>query len=319
MTVTDHDLPVLDGASLSALIGVDDAIDAVRSALLDGLDPSAAPPRTHVPMSAGQLLLMPAEHAAYAGVKVAGVAPDNPARGLPRITGVYLLLDAATLRPVAVLDGQALTLRRTSAVSALAVDRLAAPDAGHLLVYGTGPQALAHAEAVARVRTLRRVDVHGTRPARVDAFVARCLAAGLPAAAAEKDAVREADVVVCCTSASEPLFDGRDLAERAVVVAMGSHTPDARETDTHTVTRATVVVEDPATALREAGDIVIPVAAGDLDPGTLVPLADVVRGVTAVDLSRPRLFKSVGMAWQDLAVAARVHRAASAAGGGTRG
>ncbi|MFI6086271.1 ornithine cyclodeaminase family protein [Streptomyces sp. NPDC051217] len=315
MTATENSPRVIDGPHLSALITTDDAIEAVRAALLDGLDPSAAAPRTHVPMSAGQLLLMPAEHAGYAGVKVAGVAPGNPRRGMPRITGVYVLLDAATLLPLAVLDGQELTLRRTSAVSALAVNCLAAPDAGHLLLYGTGPQSLAHARAIARVRPLRRVDVRGTHPARVEAFVDRCLAAGLPAAPAAPDALGEADIVACCTSAGEPLFDGRELTDRAVVVAMGSHTPGARETDTHTVTRATAVVEDPATALREAGDIAIPVAEGALHPTALVPLADVVRGRVSVDFSRPRLFKSVGMGWQDLAVAARVHQAACAPGG----
>ncbi|KIF73631.1 ornithine cyclodeaminase [Streptomyces sp. 150FB] len=312
MTVTDPPLPVFDGPGLAALVSADDAVGALRTALLDGLDPAAAQPRSQVPVSAGHLLLMPAEHAGFAGVKVAGVAPDNPGRGLPRITGVYLLLDAATLRPLAILDGQALTLRRTSAVSALAVDALAVPDAGRLLLYGTGPQALAHAEAFARVRRLRQVEVSGTRPERVEALVARARAAGLPASVAGPDAVREADIVACCTSADEPLFDGGQLAAHATVVAMGSHTPEAREVDTRTVTRATPVVEDTATALREAGDIMTPVAEGALDPAALVTLADVVRGTAPVDFSRPRLFKSTGMAWQDLVVAACAYRAASA-------
>ncbi|MEN8651396.1 ornithine cyclodeaminase family protein [Streptomyces sp. 21So2-11] len=308
MTVSEKDLRMIDGPTLEALLPVDAAIDAVRSALLDGLDPSATPPRTRVPVTAGQLLLMPAEHGDYAGVKIAGVAPGNAQLGLDRITGAYLLLDAATLMPLAVLDGAVLTLRRTSAVSALAVDCLATPDASRLLLYGTGPQALAHAEAVQQVRPLSRVDVVGTRPQRVDAFVEQCRSIGLPAAAAAPDAVRSADIVVCCTSSATPLFDGDDLAAHATVVAMGSHSPDARETDTATATRATVVVEDFATALREAGDVMIPVADGDLDASALVPLADIVRGERRPDGDRPRLFKSTGMAWQDLIVAARAYR-----------
>jgi ornithine cyclodeaminase/alanine dehydrogenase-like protein (mu-crystallin family) len=313
MSVPEDVLSAFGGPPLPALIGADEAVAAVRDALLGGLDPAAALPRTQVPVGAGELLLMPAEHGGYTGVKITGVAPGNPARGLPRITGVYLLLDAETLRPVRAFDGPELTLLRTAAVSALAVDVLAPPGAGRLLVHGTGPQARAHAQAIARVRPLRHVGVAGTRPEGVAGLVAGLRAAGLPAAPAEPDAVRHADVVACCTTARTPLFDGRDLDPRATVVAIGSHTPDARELDGHTMTRGTVVVEDPATALREAGDIVIPVAEGLLDPARLVGLADVVRGRATVDGTRPRVYKSVGMGWQDLAVAVRAHRAAGGA------
>ncbi|GAA2097329.1 ornithine cyclodeaminase family protein [Streptomyces albiaxialis] len=302
-----EDLPTLtDGDALQAACPPEAAIGALRGALRSGLDPSAGPPRTHVPTSAGQLLLMPAEHGAYAGVKVAGVAPGNPARGLPRITGLYLLLDAATLRPLALLDGPRLTLVRTSAVSALAVDHLAPPDAGRMLVFGTGPQAVAHAAAVHAVRPLRRLDVAGRRPEAVAACVRSCAGLGLPARAAASASPRGADLVVCCTSATEPLFDGAELEEHATVVAMGSHTTDARETDDATVRRAAVVVEDVGAALREAGDVVIPHRAGLLPRERLHTLADLVTGRLDVPAG-PRFFKSVGMAWQDLAVAARVH------------
>ena len=311
MTSTGNSLPVLDGAALDRLLPVGDAVEALRSALTGGLDVTATPARTQVQLSAGHLLLMPGEYEAYAGVKVAGVAPGNPERGLPRITGTYLLLDAVSLQPLAVLDGPELTLRRTSAVSALAVDCLAEKDADRLLLYGTGPQAFAHATAIGHVREPAVVDVAGRRPEAVDALVNQCRAAGLPARAAGPEALEEAGIVACCTSAQEPLFDGRRLAPQATVVAMGSHTPTAREVDTATVTRSTVVVEDTATALREAGDIVLPLEEGVLTEDQLLPLQDVVRGTRSATPDRPRLFKSVGMAWQDLTLAAQVHRAAS--------
>ncbi|OON83048.1 ornithine cyclodeaminase family protein [Streptomyces tsukubensis] len=297
---------MIDQAALAALCDPRTAVDALREALRTGVDPASAPPRTSVPLSAGELLLMPAEHGAHAGVKITGVAPGNPDRGLPRVTGLYLLLDATTLRPAALLDGAELTLLRTSAVSALAVDCLAPRGADRLLVYGTGPQALAHAEAVNAVRPLLSVEVAGRRPERVAALVDECRRRGLPAAVATERSLAEADVVACCTSAHEPLFDGERLADNATVIAMGSHTPDARETDDATVRRSTVVVEDVATALREAGDVVLPHAAGLLPVASLVTLADVVSGRHEPDTARPRFFKSVGMAWQDLAVAERV-------------
>lgn len=281
-------IPVLGGRA---------AVEALRAALRDGLDPEADPARSVVPVSYGQLLLMPAEWGRYAGVKVATVAPDNPARGRPRIQGTYLLLDAETLSPLATLDGPALTAVRTAAVSALAVDVLAPMSASRLVVFGTGPQARGHVAAIRAVRPVSSVVVVGrsASPAfssEVDGRV------GTPAD------VASADVVVCATTARTPLFDGTLLPAGAVVVAVGSHEPDAREVDDAVVGGSTVVVEARSAALREAGEVVQAVTAGVLEPSTLVGLADVVRGMAVVEPGRPVLFKSVGMAWEDLVVAA---------------
>ena len=119
-------------------------------------------------------------------------------------------------------------------------------------------------------------------------------------------ALRTADVVVCATSARSPLFDSSVLRDDAVVVAVGSHEPDARELDAPLLGRATVVVEDVATALREAGDVVLAIAEGALTPVDLVPVRDVVTGAVSLPADRPLLFKSVGMSWQDLGVAEAV-------------
>jgi ornithine cyclodeaminase len=111
--------------------------------------------------------------------------------------------------------------------------------------------------------------------------------------------VSAADVICCCTTAREPLFDGALVADHATVVAIGSHEPDAREVDDALARRATVVVESRASALREAGDVI----AAAIPEGELVTLADVVRD-RRIDGGRPRLFKSTGMAWEDAVVAA---------------
>lgn len=289
---------ILDAGAVTAALPMPTAIEAIRAALADGLDPSADPPRTVVPVEHGQLLLMPAQWGAYAGVKIATVAPANPAVGRPRIQGNYLLMDAATLTPVALLDGMALTAIRTAAVSAVATDHLAEPDATHLVVFGSGPQASSHITAIRAVRPIDTVTVVGRDRARAEALATVCAGrVGSP------EDVATADIVACCTTARTPLFDGTLLQPHATVVAVGSHEPDAAEVDATTVTRSTVVVEATATALREAGDIVAPVTAGLLDPATLIDLATLVRG--SIRPTGPRLFKSVGMAWEDLVLAAR--------------
>ena len=120
------------------------------------------------------------------------------------------------------------------------------------------------------------------------------------------EALQSADVVVCATSARSPVFDSALLRDDAVVVAVGSHEPDARELDAALLGRATVVVEDIATALREAGDVVLAIADGTLTADDLVPMRDVLTGAIALPADRPLVFKSVGMSWQDLVVAAAV-------------
>lgn len=159
-------VPQLAAGPMAALLGPAAAADAVAAALHGGLDPESCPPRSAIDVpGGGELLLMPAASGAYAGVKIAGVAPGNPTRGLPRITGSYLLLDGPTLRPLALMDGAALTTLRTPAVSALALRHLA--PAGRplrLVLFGSGPQAHGHLEAVLAVRELAEVVVVARDP-----------------------------------------------------------------------------------------------------------------------------------------------------------
>lgn len=284
---------------LATLPGARTAIEAIRAALRDGLDPEAGWARSVVPVEHGQMLLMPADHGRYAGVKIATVAPENPAVGLPRIQGLYLLLDGETLTPLAMLDGADLTTLRTAAVSALAVDLLAVEEVDRLVVFGTGPQARGHIAAIRAVRPVAEVIVVGRDPSRAAQF-----ASAVDGRAGTTADVARADVVVCATTARAPLFTGEMLPRHVTVVAVGSHEPSAREVDDTTVRESTVVVEARSAALREAGDIVQPLAAGLFDPDTLHCLAGVVRGTVPIDRDRPRLFKSVGMAWEDLVIAA---------------
>ncbi len=281
------------------------AADILETELHAGLDPEADPARTRIDPPAGELLLMPSAQGAV-GVKLATVTPANPARGLPRIQGAYVLFDPETLAPVAVMDAAALTAVRTAAVSALAVRFLAGHDASRLLVYGTGPQAWAHVAAVREEVPITHVEVVGRDAARRTTFLERCRSAGLDAREAGPEAVEAADVICCCTTAREPLFDGARVRREATVVAVGSHEAEARELDGALMHRGWVVVEAASAALREAGDVVQAVRGGVLDPAALVPLPALVRGETFPPEGRPRVFKSVGMAWEDAAIAAAI-------------
>jgi ornithine cyclodeaminase len=263
-----------------AVLPVTAAVKAIESALAGGLDPAADRPRSAVDWApAGQLLMMPALHGRYAGVKLASVTEHT----MPRIKGVYVLWDAETLAPIALMDGAELTVLRTAAVSALAARHLARPDAQRLVVFGTGPQAAAHEDALRAVLpNLDHVAVVGR--------------------GGDTSVVGGADVICCCTSARDPVFDSRLVKNDATVIAIGSHEPDARELDERLMRRATVVVESRATALSEAGDVIQAGLAAD----ELVTIDSLVRGEAHIPEGAPRVFKSAGMSWQDLVVAVAV-------------
>lgn len=311
---------VLDADAVRAACGPAAAVEAITAALNAGLDPAADLPRQAVSLPSGQFLLMPSQGArggAHVGIKVVTVAPENPARGLPRIQAVYLLFDAESLSPVAVLDGTALTTLRTPAVSVAAVAPRLKAGSGSvaLAVVGTGPQAHGHVATLAAVlgsyRPLGPVTHLVREPARATpAEGAAVVRLGGPRA---REVLRAADVVVCATAARSPLFDAELIADSAVVIAVGSHEPDARELPGALCARATVVVEDVATALREAGDVCLALDEGALQREQLLPMQEVVTGRARPDPGRPLVFKSVGMSWQDLVVAEAVLRGRSTA------
>jgi ornithine cyclodeaminase/alanine dehydrogenase-like protein (mu-crystallin family) len=319
---------VLDAGAVGAVLRPRDAVRALEEALRAGLDPSVTPPRSAVSTPQGELLLMPATGADAVGVKVVSVAPGNAGRGLPRIQGVYVLFDGATLTPRAVLDGAALTTLRTPAVSVAAVRPALAREQRPLrvVVFGAGPQAAGHLRTLAD--TQRPTSRHGPGldatvvvrdvPRAVlppmDGVSTRLVGAGSTAVRA---ALAAADVVVCATTARRPLFPADAVSDRAVVIAVGAHELEACEVEPALAARAQVVVEDRATALREAGVVRAAVEAGQLAAQDVVAIRDVVVGTAQVPSDRPLLFVSVGMAWEDLVVARRVYEAYRAMTRGT--
>jgi ornithine cyclodeaminase/alanine dehydrogenase-like protein (mu-crystallin family) len=217
-----------------------------------------------------------------------------------------------------ILDGTALTTLRTPAVSVAAVRTcLLRGDRPHgdefsVVTFGAGPQAIGHVDTLTRtlapdrvVSSVRYV-VRDPGKAAVPRRSGQCTEVVRAGTSEAATALRAADVVICATTARDPLFDSGQIADTAVVVAVGSHEPDAREIGAEFCRRAVVVVEDVTTALREAGDVTLAVADGALDADALVPMCEVVTGEVSLPDDRPVLFKSVGMSWQDLVVAQAV-------------
>lgn len=292
------DVPFVDAAELRRLVPMTAAVDALERTF--AADDADVPPRSHLPVGGGELLIMPASASGGVGVKLVTVNPANPARGKDLVNGVYVLFAPDSLEPVLLVDGAAVTALRTPAVSALATKHLAAEDAGRLVVFGSGAQARGHVEAMRAVRDVRTVVVVG-RSDPAD-FVEGLRTEGIDARAGTPGDVAGADLVCTCTTSRSPLFDGELLRRGAHVNAVGAYKPHARELDDAAIRRATVFVEQREAALTEAGDLVQPIASGVLDPGSIRDLHELV-----TEGAPPRgdvtVFKSVGLASEDLAVA----------------
>ncbi len=295
---------VLDGDELRRALPMSAAIDALEAGFRSQ-DPSAQPLRSHLATPAGSLLLMPAFGVGRVGVKLVTLTPDNPERGLPYIGGVYVLFDAVTQTPEAIVDGAALTALRTAAVSGLATRHLANPDAERLVIFGAGVQARSHLEAMVAVRPIRHVTVVSRTPERSRALVAEARDRGIGADVGDVDALAGADVICTCTTSGDPLFDGARLVAGVHVNAVGSYQPASRELDTSAMLRARVVVETREAALAEAGELAIPIGEGTFGPEHVVAdLAEVVRGARVRTApAEVTVFKSVGLAFEDLIVA----------------
>ncbi|MDH4112736.1 MAG: ornithine cyclodeaminase family protein [Actinomycetota bacterium] len=297
-------VPFVDADALARLLPMLEAIDALERAFRDW-DPAAGPLRSHVSTPSGTLLLMPAVGEPGVGVKLVTLTDGNPDRGLPLIHALYVLFDPTTQAPRLLVDGSALTALRTAAVSGLATRHLAREDAVRLVIFGAGVQARAHLDAMAAVRKVSDVVIVGRSPSRVNQLVDVAASLGFAATVGGPDAVNDADIVCTCTTATEPLFEGSSLAAGAHINAVGAYQPQTREIDNITVERARVVVETREVAMEEAGDLLIPIGEGTVDAEHIVAdLRQVVQGATVRSGERDiTLFESVGMAFEDLAVA----------------
>jgi ornithine cyclodeaminase len=321
-------LLVLSAPDVHELLRYPDCVAVMRSALSALAAGQADQPLRVIirPAGAAGLMgLMPAYlaggEAAY-GLKAVTVTPGNPAAGLDAHQGVVLVSDGPTGVPVAVLNASAITEIRTAATSVLATDLLARPGAGDLAVIGTGVQARAHIRAFSQTRELRRIRVAGRDPARAAKFAAALapeIAVPVTACPDAAAAVAGADIIVTATSSAEPVLRRAWIADGAHVNAVGSSLPSARELDGALVGAAALYCDSRAGLASESGDYRQAVAEGQAGPQVIRgELGEVLAGTAPGRASDAEItvFKSLGLAVEDLAAALRVCELAAAAGAG---
>jgi ornithine cyclodeaminase/alanine dehydrogenase-like protein (mu-crystallin family) len=297
-----------------------DAMKAISSGA------AAAPARTFIPLPgrSGGLAIMPALPAAGLayGVKLLSVHPDNPARGRPLLQGLILLFDDATGEPAALVDAVSVTALRTAAVSALATRLLSRPDARSHGILGTGVQAAAHFDAILAARPgIKRVVVWSRSPEKAEAFARQRdgRAGVVVVAAGDASEAAACDVVSVVTASAEPVLLGEAIAQGAHINLVGSHHPGEREADTKTILRAKVFVDSLDNAMREAGDLLIPIGEGAYARDDIAgEIGQLLLGIVAgrSDPEEVTLFKSLGHAVQDIYAANAVHARALARGRG---
>lgn len=303
-------------ADIDAALSFPGLIDTLAEAFRGDV---VVPPRAHHQVGrSGEdavLLIMPAWSAAdaaepYIGTKIVSVFFGNGARNLPGVMGAYLLMNGRTGEPLAVMDGNRLTLWRTAAASALAARYLANPTASKMLMVGAGGLAPFLIKAHRAVRPLADIAIWARRPEAAEAVVAQLASDGIDARAITdlEGEARTADIISCATNATEPLIHGRWLKRDAHLDLVGAFTMQMREADADALQRGRVVV-DSAKAIGEGGDVAIAIGEGSYT-------ADSIAG-TLTDLCHGRIpghaeggeitvFKSVGVSLEDLAAAIAV-------------
>jgi len=243
----------------------------------------------------------------YYGVKTINIAPGNGARGLPGLHAAYMLFDAVTGVPLAVIDGDQVSNRRTAAASALAASYLAREDASHLLVVGAGHIARLLPAAYRAVRPIRRVTVWARDTAKAGALAQSLAADGFDAhpTADLAGAAAAADIISCATLATSPVLQGRWLRPGSHLDLIGSFTPAMREADDDCFAGASIFIDTPE-ALTKSGELIGPISRGVFAAGDVRAALDALcRGEAQGRTSREErtVFKSVGIALEDLAAA----------------
>jgi len=320
---------VLSAEDVTALMPMRECMRVMREALSAlARGEAVLPLRTVMRVPGGFLGLMPGlinagdGREGALGMKAVSVFPGNAERGIDTHQGAVLLFEADTGRLSALMDGGAITAIRTAAVSGVATEALARADATELAILGAGVQARTHLEAIEAVRPLRRVRVWSRNPEHARAFAAEQKARyALPIEALgdAQAAVRGADIVTTVTASPEPILRRAWLKEGAHINAVGSSIPSTREIDTDTMVAARLFVDRRESALNEAGDLLMPMREGKVDPNHIqAELGEVLIGKLPgrTSPSELTLFKSLGLAIEDVASAAYIARRAREAGVG---
>jgi ornithine cyclodeaminase/alanine dehydrogenase-like protein (mu-crystallin family) len=295
----------LDEDRIRGLLRWDQLIAAMEAALADfSLGRVLQPVRNMLTIEEGKryLGIMPAVAADAMGAKLVSFYPQNAATGLPTHMAMIVLFSPQTGEPLAVMDGRLITEMRTAAVSAAATKLLAAPDSRVLALLGSGVQAGAHLQALSQVRSFAEIRVWSRTAEHAERFARQHKIKAMPAEAA----VRGADVVVSATNALEPILKGAWLKPGAHVNAVGSPRPGWRELDDNAMAN-TLIVDSREAVLKESGDVILSNAP------IYAEIGEIFAGRKKAPVAATTVFKSVGLAIEDVAAAKLVYRARVAA------
>ena len=296
------------------LISMDDLIETMHAALVEFSGGRVQQPlRTVLEVGPQHAFfgVMPAHipKSGALGTKLVTVFGSNTAIGLPSHLATILLLDSTTGELQCVMDGRFITEARTAAVSAVSTRLLAREDASTLAILGSGVQARSHLAALTRVRAISDVRVWSPSEERRRAFVDEMQAstyATLSTASSAQEAVRGADLIVLATASREPVVRSEWIADGAHIAAVGACRPDQREMEATLVARARLFVDSRTGALAEAGDVVLAMRDGAIDETHIAGELGELAGGRVAGRSDPgevTLFKSLGMAVEDVAAA----------------
>jgi len=314
----------LSEADVHHALAMGELIDAMETALAAFSGGRVVQPvRTALEFGPGSFFgLMPAGDAASGllGAKMVTVVPGNASRGLPSHQALIALFDAVNGEPLAVTDGRYITEARTAAVSAVSARHLARREVRVLAILGTGVQARSHLAALPLVRDFEEVRAWSPNPAHVQSFVAD---AGRPVrgCSSAEEAVRGADVIVLATAGTTPVVRSEWVDAGAHVIGVGACRPNQREMDPVLVARATLVVDSRAAAMVEAGDILLAIRDGHIAADHIhAELGEIASGAKPGRRSPEEvtIFKSLGLAIEDVVSAGLAYRRVKAAGGGVQ-
>jgi ornithine cyclodeaminase len=317
----------LSESDVGRLLPVEEAVPLVRAAYVAySHGEITCPQRLGLPLlpKGAVLLSMPAfDGREFAGVKLVSVQPENAGRGLSVVRATYLLFDGITCEPLAIMGATRLTAIRTGAAGGVAADLLALPNADSLALIGAGAQAETQLVAALAVRPIREVRVFSRDPRHSEQFIARMaplVKARLHASGSAADAVRGARIVVTATNAAVPVFPAEDVGPGTHITAVGAFTTAMQEVPDGVVAQAAIYVDAVDAAWHEAGDLAGPFSRGLLQRENVLGeigalAAGEIEGRTSAN--QITLFKSVGLAAQDLICASAVFLRAQAAGVGT--
>lgn len=259
------------------------------------------------------LILMPVWNSEYMGMKQVTVAPANASRNMPSIFAQYILSNSKTGEPLAMMNATELTARRTACASALASSYLCREDAENLLLVGGGSVAKHLVQAHLAVRKFKKVSVWMRNPVKLDEFVASLKNQGIQAEAVTdlEESARHADLIACATLSKSPIIKGDWIKPGTHLDMIGSHKPTTRETDDDAILKSTIFVDSREGALHETGELALPLADSIItEEDVKADIVELVKGIHPGRTSSEEitLFKSAGLAIEDLAAALLVYK-----------